>query len=547
MSRGDAPKSRARLLVKALLEYETNQGDRITNLGVNWAEDGGANLLVSATKQALFHFLKDIPEFKPTAKTRDDQVRKNIGESLTKHLNQFLEILDDHRTDQQKGVGDWTFTLRLWQRVELKNAEENILRNLVELDKLWDAKRSPQSATYRTNTNITNNSVIGTIENAENLEVNITPDRSEPSQPVPNPVKTKARLRGLDNLRAIPVWEGREVLLGELRQKLRDGLRVLAIMGQGGMGKSSLATKLLEAVGVNLQRRDLGEDCPYEGVVYYRVNVGTSFDDGVGQLLRDLGADVREGLVKPEEKIDQIISSLAGLRWLVVLDNLEDILLPAKDENAGRAISPEWGQLLNALVYRNHQSQVVITSREMPVDLGDIRGRKYSFDCKLVFFFLLEGIDQLAAVRVLQDYGMKDSEADLFWMAEQVKGNPLVLVFLGNNYTNNPGYLRNNPKFVTEEIKPILQTQLDRLPEQGKYLFMKMCALNIPIDIYSLTALRLYQNQKYRFKSSGSRSQMVKPTPKEISETEEIVNKLVASSLMRCGYDQHKREKVYEV
>jgi len=165
MSKGNAPKERARLLVKALLEYETNQGDRITNLGVNWAEDGGANLLVSATKQALFHLLKDIPEFKPTAKTRDDQVRKNICESLTKHLNQFLEILDDHRTDQQKGVGDWIFTLVLWYR-------GNIEENLSNLDNLWELKRSPMGLFLQSADPTSSQNNVKEIENQSETTMN---------------------------------------------------------------------------------------------------------------------------------------------------------------------------------------------------------------------------------------------------------------------------------------------------------------------------------------------------------------------------------------
>ncbi len=556
MSKGNAPKERARLLVKALLEYETNQGDRITNLGVNWAEDGGANLLVSATKQALFHLLKDIPEFKPTAKTRDDQVRKNIGESLTKHLNQFLGILDDHRTDQQKGVGDWTFTLRLWQRVELKNAEENILRNLVELDKLWDAKRSPQSAAAGTTTNITANIANNTIiENVENLEIkNITQDCGDRSHPitsrVTSSVKENVRLRGFASILAVPVWEGREVLLGELQQKLWEGLRVLVITGQGGMGKSSLATKLMEALGIDIQAQKLQDNCVYDGVIYFKVQQGTSFDEGAGQLLRDLGDDQKQDLLKPEEKINQIISYLAALRWLVVLDNLEAILLPARDENAGRSVSPEWGQLLNGLVYRNHQSQLLITSREMPVDLGELRGRKYSFNRKLMQEYPLEGVEKDAAVRILRDYGLQDSEEDLEWIAERVKGHPLILDILGNNYADQPGYLRKHPTLVTDEATPVLQEQLIRLDEAGRELLRRMCVLRVPIEKQGLTFLRLYTDdleKDYRFWLAAEMEEPAELTPEEVGETEELVKKLVASSLVRWGYDKQKQEPVYDL
>ncbi|MFH7027755.1 MAG: hypothetical protein ACHBN1_20735 [Heteroscytonema crispum UTEX LB 1556] len=46
----------------------------------------------------------------------------------------------------------------------------------------------------------------------------------------------------------------------------------------------------------------------------------------------------------------------------MVLDNLESILHPANHPQAGRAISADWGKLLNALVYQQHQSQTILTS-----------------------------------------------------------------------------------------------------------------------------------------------------------------------------------------
>ncbi len=530
MSKGNAPKERAKLLVKALLEYEINQGDRITNLGVNWAGDGSANLQVSATKQALFNLLKGIPEFKPTLTTKDDQVRKTIGESLTKHLNQFLGILQDHRTKHQMAAGDWTFTLKLWHRVELKNAEEDIPRNLQEFDRLWESKRSPQSA-------------------AQVATTNIPEGRPESSgEVVAAGVRENARLRGFNDVRSVTVWEGREVLLGSLGQKLRDGLKVLAITGQGGIGKSSLATKLMEALGVNFQPQGLRGDCGYFGVVYFRVQLGMSFDDGAGQLLRYLGEE--QDLVKPQEKIDKIITYLAGQKWLLVLDNLEDILHPASHEAAGRAVSAEWGQLLNGLVYKNHRSQVIITSREMPVDLGELRGKEYRFNRRLVKTEALEGIDDKAAVKVLaEDYEMQDSEADLAWMVDKVKGHPLVLELLGN-YADQPGYLRQHPELITGEAKPVLQDQLARLDEAGRDLLKRMCVLRVPIDVQGLTFLRLYEDDEDNYGRFWLAAEIEEPaelTAAEVAETREMVEKLVASSLVRRSYNAQKQEQVYDL
>jgi len=306
----------------------------------------------------------------------------------------------------------------------------------------------------------------------------------------------------------------------------------------------------MEALGIDIQAQKLQDNCVYDGVIYFKVQQGTSFDEGAGQLLRDLGDDQKQDLLKPEEKINQIISYLAALRWLVVLDNLEAILLPARDENAGRSVSPEWGQLLNGLVYRNHQSQILITSREMPVDLGELRGRKYSFNRKLMQEYPLEGVEKDAAVRILRDYGLQDSEEDLEWIAERVKGHPLILDILGNNYADQPGYLRKHPTLVTDEATPVLQEQLIRLDEAGRELLRRMCVLRVPIEVQGLTFLRLYEDDEKDFSRFWLAAEMEEPaelTTEEIGETEELVKKLVASSLVRRGYDSQKQEPVYDL
>jgi hypothetical protein len=102
-------------------------------------------------------------------------------------------------------------------------------------------------------------------------------------------------------------WKGRDELLEKLKAKL-TGLetrfleetgflnstlpKVLAIIGQGGIGKTSLAVKLLEAVGVNLRspltplnKGGILEDCLYDCVMYFKVQEGTSFDDVAEFLL----------------------------------------------------------------------------------------------------------------------------------------------------------------------------------------------------------------------------------------------------------------------
>jgi predicted ATPase len=180
-----------------------------------------------------------------------------------------------------------------------------------------------------------------------------------------------------DTLGNVPKWRGREELIASLRSSLFDDFsdaaekpKVIALIGQGGIGKSSLVVKLLESIGVNWRGQKLAEYCPYDRVICLKTLPGTSFDDIAGQLLRFLGYE-QQSLNKPEQKIEAILKGLQHGVYLVVMDNLESILQPATTEDVGRAISPEMGDLLNQLVAVPHQSQVLLTSRESVKDLAE--------------------------------------------------------------------------------------------------------------------------------------------------------------------------------
>jgi hypothetical protein len=150
---------------------------------------------------------------------------------------------------------------------------------------------------------------------------------------VKKPDAPARRVFGSEQIRQVPLWVGQDELLAELKDDLLHRRRkVLVLVGQGGIGKTSLAVKLLEACGVDGGM--LSPDCGYERVLYLRVQEGMSFD-GVMSLVRqglDLGL---EGL-PPSQRIDRVIGALQEQRHLLVLDNLEDVL------RLGRAIEREW-------------------------------------------------------------------------------------------------------------------------------------------------------------------------------------------------------------
>ncbi|MEH2277152.1 MAG: tetratricopeptide repeat protein [Nostoc sp.] len=360
----------------------------------------------------------------------------------------------------------------------------------------------------------------------------------------------------------VPVWQGRDELLEELQTKLlqpENPVKLLALIGQGGIGKTSLAVKLLEALGVNYRRSALTsvekganvEECAYECVIYFKAREGTTFDDVAEFLLiHSLGIQTADTLKTAHEKIAKIIEALAQTRTLVVLDNLESILQPANHPQAGRAISPDWGKLLNALVYQQHQSQTLLTSREVPANLADIRYEGAEPDSQLVYIERISGVATVAGVEILRQRQLKDSVADLQWISERVEGHVFLLTQLAAIGKGKPGYLWKHPEFVTKKAEPILREQLARQSEAARDLLSRMCVLRVGIDIRGLTFLRLFtddQEQDDRFEMAAELEEPAELTEEEISETQTILERLVDSSLVQSRYDQQQCEYFYDL
>jgi len=546
-NQGKGEKSRQRVidLVEALLNYALNDTNRISYLRADWKGDT-TELTVTATLEALRHLLKDRGSFKPNKTTSDSQVRKYIGEVLTDYLGKKLKILKDNRPETaRRGCSDWNFNLKLWSRDKKEN--------LQKLAEVWGVNGEPGISSQI-------NSGQNTDGKSENDDV-----------PADAPPHKAIRVAFSQLPDSIPVWKGRDELVenltAKLVQRLPDGTsppKVLAIIGQGGMGKTSLAVKLAEALGVNWQKSvfQKGESLPggdYECAMYFEAKERTSFDDVARFLFEGLGIQAAEALKTADEKIAKIMAGLQQTRCLLVLDNLESILHPAVEAGnpdclaaaqVHRAISRDWGKLLNALVYQQHQSQTILTSREVPADLADTRYPGLAPDSELVHIEVLEGVDFAAGVEILQQRKLTDTLADLQWISQRVEGHVFLLTQLAALGKGKPGYLRKHPELVTKNAEPMLREQLTRQSAAARDLLRRMCVLRVPIDVRGLTFLRLYTDdveKDPRFELAAKLAKPAELTDAERNETESILQRLVGASLVQTRYDEDKREVFYDL
>lgn len=129
------------------------------------------------------------------------------------------------------------------------------------------------------------------------------PATREPSPPVV----------GLASLPPVTAWEGRDKAVTDLSAVLLGSSppQVMVVTGQGGIGKSSLALKLLEAIGVDTENHELTEACPFARLLCVRLEEGDSFEAFARTTLGHWGKEVQQEQPTPEQLLDALVQDLA--------------------------------------------------------------------------------------------------------------------------------------------------------------------------------------------------------------------------------------------
>jgi WD40 repeat protein/DNA-binding SARP family transcriptional activator len=164
----------------------------------------------------------------------------------------------------------------------------------------------------------------------------------------------------------VSVFFGREAEIATLAQwVVRDRCRLVAVLGMGGIGKTTLTAKLIET----LLASPTG---PIEQVVWRSLRHAPTLDDLLEELVVFIShqQDTR-GTRK------RLLHWFQQQRCLLVLDNMETILHEGERAGYFRTGYEDYGDLLQLVAESRHQSCMVLTSREKPAMVGALEGDNF--------------------------------------------------------------------------------------------------------------------------------------------------------------------------
>ena len=238
---------------------------------------------------------------------------------------------------------------------------------------------------------------------------------------------------------AVTTFYGREWELTLLTSwVVEERCRVVSVLGLGGIGKSALASRVMHRVAER-----------FEVVIWRSLRDAPACETLLDECLQVLAPQaLRNVSVSLERRLGFLLEHLRRTRVLLVLDNLEALLEEGQGTGHMRPGYEGYARLLRRMAETEHQSCLLLTSREKPGDLVPLEGSRAP-----VRALRLARLDADSCKQLLAEKEVAGTVAEQTRLIEAYAGNPLAL------------------KIVAQSIVDLFDGQIAPFLEQGEVVF----------------------------------------------------------------------------
>ncbi len=269
----------------------------------------------------------------------------------------------------------------------------------------------------------------------------------------------------------IAAFYGRAKELATLEQWIvKDRSRLVALLGLGGIGKTTLAVQLAKQIQEE-----------FEYVIWRSLRSGPSLDDLLAHLSHILSTSKKADLAEDiNTRLSRLVEHLRKHRCLLVLDDFETLLSPEELAGKYRREHEGYRELVRRIAEANHNSCLLLLSAEKPAELALLEGEK---------------------ARSLQVLGSKEIGQAIFqekrlygqeyWgsLIDRYGGNALALKIVAGTvkelFNGQVAEFLKNTLFLGD-IRYLLDSQFERLSESEKEIMYWLAIEGQPVAIATL-------------------------------------------------------------
>ena len=271
---------------------------------------------------------------------------------------------------------------------------------------------------------------------------------------------------------------GRDTESSALEQWIvAEHCRVVAVLGIGGIGKTTLAS----TVATQIQEA-------FTYIFWRSLQNAPPVEQLLQSCLQFLSNHQRTDRPKNvEDQISLLIEDLRRSRCLLVFDNFESVLLGGGRAGSYREGYEGYGKLLQRIAEVQHQSCLLLTSRERPKEIAHLQGRASSIRA-----LQLPGIGPLEGQEILRDKGLFGSDETLAALISLYSGNPLYLKLVSEPiqevFASNIEEFLKRGRAVFGDLRDPLDIQFTRLSERERTIIYWLAIEREPISLHDLRA-----------------------------------------------------------